>query len=172
MRPEATLPRMTAAGTTRRPLPWALIMGSVLIAALLAGLVYCTGRLVRSVNAYQREHPGAFTVAACQYTPARKGYWMADCAGDFRSDDGTLSVDGVTVSFQRSSNIEIDPMAGARWRARLAGPDDHTADLSQDVVLMWGLPLTLDAVLLAWLIAQVVWLVRQFRRRSARTSRA
>ena len=162
---------MTTPGTTRRPLPWALIMGSVLIAALLAGLVYCTGRLVHAVHAYQRERPGVFTVAACQYTPAGKGSWTADCEGDFRSDDRTLSGDGVTVSVQRSSNIEIEPIAGTRWRARLAGPDDRTADLSQDLVLMWGLPLTLDAVLLAWLLAQVVWLVRHVRRGSARTSR-
>jgi hypothetical protein len=145
-------------------------MGTVLIAALLAGLVYCTGRLVHAVDASQRERPGVFTVAACQYTSAGKGYWTADCEGDFRSDDGTLSVDRVTVSFQRSSNIEIEPMAGRRWRARLAGPDDRTAALSQDLLLMWGLTLTLDAVLLAWLIAQVVWLVRHLRRRSARTS--
>jgi hypothetical protein len=162
---------MATPGTRRRPLPWALIMGSVLIAALLAGLVYSTGRLVHAVHAYQRERPGVFTVAACQYTPAGKGYWRADCEGDFRSDDGVLSVDGVTVSFQRSSNIEIEPIAGTRWRARLAGPDDRTADLSQNLVLMWGLPLTLDAVLLAWLVAQVVWLVRHVRRGSVRTSR-
>jgi hypothetical protein len=148
-----------------------LVTCSVLIAALLAGLVYCTGRLVHAVHAYQRERPGVFTVAACRYTPARKGSWRADCEGDFRSEDGALSVDGVTVSVQRSSNIEIEPIAGARWRARLAGPEDRTADLSQDLVLMWGLPLTLDAVLLAWLAAQVGWLVRHLRRGSARTSR-
>jgi hypothetical protein len=152
-------------------MPWALIMGGLLIGALLAGVGYWSGRLVHNVAEHQREHPGTFTVTACRYTSALQGYWTADCAGDFRSDDGTLAVSLVRVSLQQSSNIQLEPAAGMRWRAWL-GRGDRTAKLSQNLVVMWGVPLTLDAVLLAWLVAQVVWFARRFRRRPGGTSRS
>lgn len=50
--------------------------------------------------------------------------------------------------------------------ATLAGPDDPTADLDENVGTGTAVQWTLDAALFAWLVAQIVWFVREIRRRT------
>ncbi len=145
-----------------RPLPWDLITGGVLIAALLVGVIYFPVRIFTDADARAREHRGIVTVAFCTYSGRSSD--VADCVGTFVSDDGTLHVPDVTFSFTgpHQNLRRHDPT-----EATLAGPDDTTADLPEQVFVEQAVMWTLDATLLAWLIAQTVWFVRTLRRHRA-----
>jgi hypothetical protein len=149
-----------------------LVMGGLLIVMLVAALIWLPVRMARAEAAVRAQHPGTLTVAACTYERGQKGYVTAVCTGDFRSDDGSVVATGVTVRFQRSSDIETTPMTGRHWRAWLGGADDPTADLAKPAWTTWAWVLLAEAGLLAWLTAQVVWLSRRIRRRHAPTGTA
>ncbi|MFG2045570.1 hypothetical protein [Dactylosporangium sp. NPDC048998] len=149
--------------------PWrrALRPGWLFAVVLLTAVVLLGVRLLHGVQVHQREYPGMFTVEACTFTPAQKGYYAVDCTGAFRSDDGSLTATGVTVSFVRSSDIELTPYAGRQWRAWLAGPDDRSADLDVDAMNRWALPLAGMVILVACLVAHAMWMARRSRRQAS-----
>lgn len=140
-------------------MPWDLVMGGLLIAVLLAGVIYFPARIVADAAARRREHHGTVVVAFCVYRG--RGNDTAECVGDFRSDDGALHVRDVKLGFHGAHQ---DMIRRTTVSATLAGPEDSTADVDDDVgkgrAVLW----TLDALLFAWLVAQLGWFVRALRR--------
>jgi hypothetical protein len=137
-------------------------MGGLLIAALLVGVIYFPVRIAADEAARALEIRGAVIVEFCTYHG--RGTDSARCVGTFRSDDGALVVEGVSIGFVGAHQ---DMIRRTSERARLAGPGDSTADAEDQAWIGPAVLWTLDAALFAWLIAQVVWFVRELRRRAA-----
>jgi hypothetical protein len=128
-----------------------------LIAALIAGVAYVPARIIAEAGARDRAYHGTVTtVGFCRYPGRDKA--SAVCEGDFRSDDGTLVVRGVEYSVGGYRSDSGEPLP-----ARLSGPDDRTAEVDGEVWVGQAVMWTLDAVLLAWLVAQSIWFVRATR---------
>ena len=145
-----------------RPLPGALVAGGLLLAGLFAAVIYFPVRIHGERAARAREHHGVVTIDFCEYHG--RGNDSADCVGTFRSDDGALVVPDVRCTFVGAHQ---DMRRHATEPATLAGPDDTTASLDENAWLEPAVMWTLDAILLAWLIAQSVWFVRAVRRHRA-----
>lgn len=145
-----------------RPLPGVLIAGGLLIAGLLAAVIYFPVRIHAEQAARAREHHGVVTIDFCEYHG--RGNDSADCVGTFRSDDGALVVPGVHCTFVGAHQ---DMRRHATEPATLAGPDDTTASLDEGAWLGPAVMWTLDAILLVWLVAQAVWFVRVYGRHRA-----
>ncbi|MFF0267870.1 hypothetical protein [Kribbella sp. NPDC004536] len=138
----------------------AAFMGALLMVALSLTMLYIPLHAAAHLATSSR-NTGVLTVTGCSYEPTSKGYFTATCRGDFRSDSGAIAAKNVTVSFQRSSDVEITPMAGRQWRAQLRSIDDRNAELVKPQWNIWTLVFIAEAVLGAWLIAQAVWLSRR-----------
>jgi len=147
----------------RRPLSGELGAGGLLIAGLLVGVVYFPVRIAADEAARAQEHRGVVSVDFCTYHG--RGNDSARCVGTFRSDDGALIVPGVSVTF---IGAHQDMSRRSSERARLAGPEDTTADSEDQAWVGPAVLWTLDVLLFAWLVAQVVWFVGEYRRVAAR----
>ena len=139
---------------------YAPLMGLLLCIGLLGFAVYLPAGAIRDMRAANREVPGTVTIRSegfCERQDRR--VWR--CHGTFRSDDGTLVVRDVTFSSTQQEARVVEAV-----RARLAGPDDRTASREGQARATAGGMAVVSAALLAWLVAQVIWLVRTLRRRA------
>lgn len=134
-------------------------MGGLLIAALLAGVIYFPVRILADADARARELHGSVTIDFCTYHGRSND--SAKCVGTFRSDDGALTVEGVHFTFIGAHQDMIKRVTAP---ATLAGPEDSTADVDESAGVAGAVMWVLDAVLFAWLCAQSVWFVRALRR--------
>lgn len=134
-------------------------MGGLLLAALLAGVIYFPVRIVADAELRAREHHGTVTVDFCRYHGRAND--TANCVGSFRSDDGALNVQGVRFSF---TGAHQDMIRRETAPASLAGPDDATAEVDEGVGVAQAVMWVLTAVLFAWFVAQVIWFVRALGR--------
>jgi hypothetical protein len=134
-------------------------MHGLLIAALLAGVIYFPLRIVADAEQRAREHHGTVTVDFCGYRGRAND--TADCLGTFRSDDGALIVEGVRFSFYGAHQ---DKRQHETARASLAGPEDATAELDESVWVGQSVMWVLASVLFGWLVAQVIWFIRALGR--------
>lgn len=142
-----------------RPLPGVLVAGGLLLAGLLAAVIYFPVRIHGEQAARAREHHGVVTIDACAYHG--RGNDGADCVGTFRSDDGALVVPDVRCTFVGAHQ---DMRRHTSEPATLAGPGDTTASLDENAWLGPAVMWTLEVILLVWLVAQAGWFVRAYRR--------
>jgi hypothetical protein len=146
----------------KKPTPWALITGGVLICGLLTLASWLTFTALRPASESYGAYHGMLTIDFSVSFNGRSG--MADFMGTFHSDDGTLDVPNVAFTLKRVQGW-------VKWEERipawLEGPDDHEAMPDDGASADRFVRGTIAVALVAWAIAQSVWWVRHRRREAA-----
>lgn len=133
---------------TRKPAPgWVLI----LLAAIMIGAAsWLAANTAQTVIRARAEQHGTVTVTDCTSSGYRPHGTIYDCAGNFTSTNGQLSVFAVSFPSDR------DLSGGDTVKGSVSGPDDHTADVDSNYEIGVKLALTLAAMaaaaglLVAW----------------------